>query len=73
MGVVVTLKALARHRPEEAEELFLLALRRVGATDVAGDWRLRIDTLLDHLVALGPPSADLVPRTRRLSEDVLRA
>ncbi len=71
MGVVVTLKALARHRPEEAEALFARARRRVGATDVVGDWQLRIDALLDRLVALGPPGADLVARTRRLSREVL--
>jgi predicted nucleotidyltransferase len=71
MGVVVTLKALARNRTEEAEALFARALRRVGATDVVGDWPLRIDALLDRLVILGSPGADLVARTRRLSRDVL--
>jgi predicted nucleotidyltransferase len=71
MGVVVTLKALARHRPEEAEAMFARARRRVGATDVVGGWQLRIDALLDRLVVLGPPGADLVARTRRLSREVL--
>ena len=72
MGVVVTLKALARHRPAPVtEELWARALRRVEAPDVAGDWSLRIGSLLDHLQTSGPPTAALVSRTRRLSLDVL--
>src|SRR6476469_1554610 len=47
MGVVVTLKALARHRPDAAEDLLARALQRVDAADVAGHWPLRIDSLLD--------------------------
>jgi len=70
MGVIVTLKALARHRPEEAERLWIRALQRVGATDVAGDWQRRIGSLLDHLETHGPPTADLVARTRQLSHEV---
>lgn len=71
MGVVVTLKALARNRPETAERLFVRALERVDATDVAGDWQLRIDSLLDHIEAHSPSSADLVSRTRQLSRGLL--
>jgi predicted nucleotidyltransferase len=71
MGVVVTLKALARNRPELAEDLFVRALRRVDATDVAGSWQLRIGSLLDHIVTTSPPTADLVSRTRQLSREVL--
>lgn len=71
MGVVVTLKALARDRPEAAEELFALALGRVDATDVGGDWPLRLRSLLDHLATSSAPVADLVARTRRLSRAVL--
>jgi hypothetical protein len=70
MGVIVTLKALARNRPEVAEGLMVRALQRVDATDVAGDWQQRIDTLLDHLATTSPPTADLVSRTRQLSGDV---
>jgi hypothetical protein len=72
MGVIVTLKALARNRPETAEELMLRSLRRVDATDVAGDWQHRIGSLLDHLETRSPPTADLVSRTRQLARDVLR-
>jgi hypothetical protein len=71
MGVVVTLKALARNRPEAAERLWVGALERVGAADTVGDWPVRIGSLLDHLEASSPPPADLVSRTRRLSHDVL--
>ncbi len=70
MGVIVTLKALARNRPEAAEGLLVRALERVDATDVAGDWQLRISSLLDHLVTSSPPTADLASRTRRLSREV---
>jgi hypothetical protein len=70
MGVVVTLKALARNRPEVAERVLALALQRVDATDVAGSWELRIGSLLDRLATSGPPTADLVSRTRRLSREV---
>lgn len=70
MGVIVTLKALARHRPDEAERLWIHALQRVDATDVAGDWQRRIGSLLDHLETRGPPTADLVTRTRQLSQEV---
>ena len=68
MGVVVTLKALARHDPE-AESLFALALARVDAPDVPGDWPQRIDVLLDRL-ATSPALEDLVARTRDLSREV---
>ena len=71
MGVVVTLKALARNRAEAAEGLWLRALQRVDAADVAGDWQLRIDHLLDHVLTRSPATADLVSRTRRLSWEVL--
>ena len=71
MGVVVTLKALARDRPEEAEALWARALHRVDAGDVDGDWKTRVRALLDHLASSGPPMAALVPRTRRLSSEVL--
>ena len=72
LGVVVTLKALARQRPEEAERLWIRALQRVDATDVAaGDWQRRIGSLLDHLETRSPPTADLVARTRQLSQEVL--
>jgi hypothetical protein len=71
MGVVVTLKALARNRPDAAEELFVRALERADATDVAGDWRLRTRSLLDLIVTRSPHTADLVRRTRQLSRDVL--
>ena len=70
MGVVVTLKALARHRPEDAEDLWVGALRRVDGTDVDGDWPQRIGAFLDHLATTGPATADLVARTRQLSRDV---
>lgn len=72
MGVVVALKALARNRPEAAEGLLARALHRVDATDVAGDWQVRIDSLLDQIVTGSPATADLVSRTRQLSRDVLR-
>jgi hypothetical protein len=72
MGVVVTLKALARSRPEAAEGLMLRALQRVDATDVDGDWQLRIGSLLDHIETRSPSTADLVSRTRQLSRDVFR-
>lgn len=71
MGVVVTLKALARNRPEAAERLWAGALERVGAADTADDWPVRIGSLLDHLEASSPQTADLVSRTRRLSHEVL--
>ncbi len=71
MGVVVTLKALARNRPEAAEKLWARALRRVDAPDVGGDWPRRIGSLLDHLEAASPSTADLVSRTRQLTQDVL--
>ena len=70
MGVVVTLKALARNRLEAAEGLLLRALERVDATDVAGDWQLRIGSLLDHIVTSSPATADLVSRTRHLARQV---
>ena len=70
MGVLVTVKALARDRPEEAETLWVRALQRVDARDVDGDWRVRIRALLDHL-ATSPPTADLVSRTRHLFREVL--
>ena len=72
MGVVVTLKALARNRSEAAEGLMLRALQRVDATDVDGDWQLRIGALLDHIETRSPSTADLVSRTRQLSRDVFR-
>lgn len=71
MGIVVTLKALARNRPEAAERLWVGTLERVGASDTDGGWPLRIGSLLDHLETSGPQTADLVSRTRRLSRDVL--
>jgi hypothetical protein len=70
MGVIVTLKALARNRPEAAEALLIRALQRVDATDVAGDWQFRIGSLLDHIGTRSPATADLVSRTRRLSGEV---
>lgn len=70
MGVVVTLKALARRRPEAAEGLMARARQRVDARDVAGDWQRRIDSLLDRLESTSPPTAALVARTRQLSRDV---
>jgi predicted nucleotidyltransferase len=70
MGVIVTLKALARNRPEVAEGLLARALQRVNATDVGGDWQLRIGSLLDHIVRGSPATADLVSRTRQLSRQV---
>jgi hypothetical protein len=72
MGVVVTLKALARNRSEAAEGLMLRALQRVDATDVDGDWQLRIGSLLDHIETRSTSTADLVSRTRQLSRDVFR-
>lgn len=72
MGVIVTLKALARNRSEAAEGLMLRALQRVDATDVAGDWQLRIGSLLDHIETRSPPTADLVSRARQLSREVFR-
>jgi hypothetical protein len=71
MGVVVTVKALARRRPEVAEVLFARARARVGAADPAGDWPARIEGLLDQLVASSPQVTDLVSRTRALSREVL--
>ena len=71
MGVVVTLKALARRRPDEAEALWARALQRVEAVDVAGEWAPRIDALLEQLATSSPDTADLVTRTRRLSREVL--
>jgi len=73
LGVVVTLKALARHRPEEAERLWARALERADTVDVPGDWEGRIEALLEHLATDGPRTADLVERTRRLSREVLGA
>jgi hypothetical protein len=72
MGVVVTLKALARDRPDTAEDLLAGARQRVGAPEVAGDWAERLDSLLDELVTRSPSTADLVSRTRDLARDVLR-
>ena len=71
MGVLVTLKAIARNRPEAAEDLWARVLQRVDATDVVGDWELRIGSLLEHLEASGLLTADLVSRTRQLSREVL--
>jgi hypothetical protein len=71
MGVVVTLKALARGRPEAAEDLFVRARRRVNAADVAGAWSQRIGSLLDGIATSSPDSADLVARTRQLARDLL--
>lgn len=71
MGVVVTLKALARRRLDEAEADWALALERVDATDVPGDWRQRIDALLDRLATSRLRSTDLVDRTRLLAAEVL--
>ena len=71
MGVVVTLKALGRRRPEEAEALWARALQRVDAPDVAGDWEQRIEVLLERLERGDPRTADLVGRTRRLTREVL--
>lgn len=71
MGVVVTLKALARNRPEVAEGLFVRALHRVDATDVDGDWTQRIGSLLDRVVTSSPRTAHLVAQTRQLSREVL--
>jgi hypothetical protein len=73
MGVVVTLKALARNRPETAEDLFAGARRRVDADDVTGHWHVRIGTLLDRIETADPAIADLVSRTRQLSREVLGA
>jgi hypothetical protein len=42
----------------------------MDATDVAGDWPLRIGSLLDHIETRSPSTADLVSRTRQLSRDV---
>ena len=70
MGIIVTLKALARNRPEMAEGLMVRALQRVDAPDVDGNWQLRIGTLLDHIATDSPRTADLVFRTRRLSREV---
>ncbi len=70
MGVVVVLKALARNRPETAEDLMVRALQRVDAADVAGEWQRRIDSLLDQIATSSPPTADLVSRTRQLSRHV---
>ena len=71
MGVIVTLKAIARNRPEAAEGLWLRTLQRVDAADVAGDWELRIGSLLDSIATSCPRTAELVSRTRRLSREVL--
>jgi len=71
MGVVVTLKALARRDPSAAESLLARALQRADATDVVGGWELRIDSLLDHIAASSPHTADLVFRTRQLAREVL--
>jgi hypothetical protein len=71
MGIIVTLKALARSRPERAEGLFVRALERVHAPDVDGDWQLRIGSLLNHIATSSPHTADLVSRTRQLSREVL--
>jgi hypothetical protein len=72
MGVVVTLKALARHRPDTAEDLLAGARQRVGAPEVTGSWPERIDVLLDDLATRSPATAGLVSRTRNLARDVLR-
>ncbi|WP_344048397.1 hypothetical protein [Nocardioides panacihumi] len=71
MGVIVTVKALARNRPEAAEDLMARALRRVDGTDVAGSWPVRIASLLDHLESSSPSTAALVSRTRHLVREVL--
>jgi hypothetical protein len=71
MGVVVTLKALARSRPEAAEELFVRARERVDAADIAGSWPGRIGSLLDRIATTGPPTEELVARTRQLAREVL--
>jgi hypothetical protein len=72
MGVVVTLKALARHRPDTAEELLAGARQRVDAPEATGSWPERIDSLLDDLATRSPATADLVSRTRDLAREVLR-
>jgi len=73
MGVVVTLKALARHRPEQAEELWAAARRRVDPV-VEGSrdpWPTRIEAFLARLEANRPALADLVSRIRLLAHEVL--
>jgi hypothetical protein len=72
MGVVVTLKALARNHPDTAEALLDRARQLVGAADVAGDWRARTDSLLDHIETTGPDTVDLVSRVRQLSREVFK-
>lgn len=69
MGVVVTLKALARDRPDAAEDLLARAGQRVDAADVAGDWPTRIESLLDRVATRS--TDDLVSRVRALARDVL--
>jgi hypothetical protein len=71
MGVVVTLKALARDRPDDAEQQHAHARRRVDVADVPGGWPVRIGALLAHVEAGAPAITDLVSRTRRLARDVL--
>ena len=71
MGAVVTLKALARDRPQAAEDLMARALQRAGCADVSGGWSLRIAALLDHIETSSPATADLVSRTRQLAREVL--
>jgi predicted nucleotidyltransferase len=71
MGVLVTLKAIARNRPEAAERLWVRALKRVDAADVPGGWEPRIDALLDFIETRSPEVADLVSRTRQLTREVL--
>ncbi|WP_395658889.1 hypothetical protein [Nocardioides sp.] len=73
MGVVVTLKTLARQRPADAEEQLAHAAARVGTTVVAGPWTVRVGSLLDEVAARSPGTADLVARTRRLAREVLGA
>lgn len=65
MGVVVTLKTLARQRPADAEEQLAHAAARLGTTVVAGSWTVRVGSLLDEVAARSPGTADLVARTRR--------
>lgn len=65
MGVLVTVKVLARGRDDDAEVLFARARERLDAGDVAGEGRQRIDSLLDHIATSSPDTADLVSRTQR--------
>ena len=71
MGVLVTVKALARGHPEVAEELQLRCCSRIGASDVSGGWPTRLAAVLDLVERGDPTTRPLVARVRELARDVL--